>query len=119
MREMWNKYGAMKTEVDGIRFDSQKEANRYFELKLLERVGEIHDLQRQVTFVLIPVQRDYNGKVLERSVKYIADFVYYANDGDGWRQVVEDVKSPATRTAVYKIKKKLMLSRFGIQIKEV
>lgn len=114
-----NKYGARKTEVDGIKFDSQKEANRWCELKLMERAGEIHDLQRQVTFVLIPAQRDYKGKVLERSVKYIADFVYLGNDGGGWERVVEDAKSPATRTAVYKIKKKLMLSRFGIQIKEV
>ena len=114
------KYGTQKTEIDGMKFDSKHEANRWTELKYMERAGLITDLQRQVTFVLIPVQRDYKGKVIERSVKYIADFVYCANDGNGWEQVVEDAKSPVTRTnAVYKIKKKLMLSRFGIQIKEV
>jgi len=112
-----NKYGAKKVIVDGIAFDSQKEARRWCELKLLERAGEIYDLQRQVPFVVIPVQKDERGKVIERECKYVADFVY-KNKGS-LRSVVEDVKSPATRTKEYIIKRKLMLYRNGIRIKEV
>ena len=109
-----NKYGNKKTTVDGIVFDSQKEANRYEELRLLQRAGQIFNLQRQVPFVLIPKQvRD--GKTVERPVIYKADFVYTENGED----VVEDVKSPATRTKEYILKRKLMLWEYGIQIKEV
>lgn len=110
-----NKYHARKVTVDGITFDSQKEANRWCELKLLERAGEIYDLQRQVPFVVIPEQRDSNGKLLEREVKYVADFTY--KEKGSLRRTVEDVKG--LKTDVYKIKKKLMLYRNGIRIKEV
>ena len=113
-----NKFGARKTIIDGITFDSKHEAQRYAELKLLWRAGEIQDLQLQVPFELIPAQKK-DGKVIERAVKYIADFVYIAHDKDGWSRVVEDAKSPATRTDAYKIKRKLMLWRHGIEIKEV
>lgn len=112
-----NKYGAIKTVVDGITFDSKKEANRWCELKLLERAGEIYDLKRQVPFVIIPVQKDENGRVIEREAKYIADFAY--RDRKTNRIVVEDTKSEATKTAAYKLKKKLMLYRNGIRIREV
>ena len=101
--------------IDGIGFDSNKEGARYEELKLLQRAGEISDLRLQVPFELVPNQKR-NGKVIERAVKYIADFVYMDKDGE---TVVEDVKSPATKTAVYTLKRKLMLWEFGIQIKEV
>ena len=108
------KYGNLKATVDGITFDSRKEANRWAELKLLERAHVITDLQRQVTFVLIPKQvRD--GYCVERACTYKADFVYRANG----KTVVEDVKSPATMTQQYKIKKKLMLYVHNIEIKEV
>lgn len=116
--EVWgqtNKYHARKVTVDGITFDSAKEATRWAELKLLERAGEIYDLQRQVPFVIIPEQRDSNGKLLEREVKYIADFVYKAKGQ--LNRTVEDVKG--MKTEVYRIKKKLMLYRNGIRIKEV
>ena len=100
--------------IDGITFDSAKEAQRWQELKLLERAGQIFELQRQVPFVLIPKQvRD--GKVIERPVVYKADFVYTENGED----VVEDVKSPATKTREYIIKRKLLLWQFGIRIREV
>ena len=112
-----NKYNARKVTVDGITFDSAKEANRWCELKLLQRAGEIYDLQRQVPFVVIPEQRDSKGKLLEREVKYIADFTY--KEKGKLVRTVEDVKSPATRTPEYKIKRKLMLWRNGIRIKEV
>ena len=112
-----SKYKNRKVETPDGTFDSVKEFSRWQELKLLQRAGEIHDLQRQVPFVLIPTQKDEHGKVVERELKYIADFVYLANDGTGWRRVVEDVKG--LKTEVYRIKKKLMLYRNGIRIQEV
>jgi len=108
------KYGNRKITVDGITFDSQKEAVRYQELLLLQRAGQIFNLQRQVPFVLIPKQ-ERNGKVVERAVVYKADFVYTENGED----VVEDVKSEATKTKEYIIKRKLLLWQFGIRIREV
>lgn len=108
------KYGNRKTTVDGITFDSAKEAQRWQELKLLERAGQIFELQRQVPFVLIPKQ-ERNGKVIERPVVYKADFVYTENG----EEVVEDVKSPATKTREYIIKRKLLLWQYGLTIREV
>ena len=107
-----SKYGNRKTVIDGISFDSQKEATRWSELRLLERAGEIQNLQRQVPFVLIPKQvRD--GKTIERPVVYKADFVY-TEKGE---EVVEDTKG--VKTKEYILKRKLMLWQYGIQIKEV
>lgn len=100
--------------VDGITFDSAKEAQRWAELKLLERAGQIFELQRQVPFVLVPKQ-ERDGKVIERPVVYRADFVYTENG----KEVVEDVKSTATKTKEYILKRKLMLWEYGIQIREV
>ena len=108
------KYGNIKVTVDGITFDSRKEANRWAELKLLERAHVITDLQRQVTFVLIPKQvRD--GYCVERACTYKADFVYKANG----KTVVEDAKSPITKTREYIIKRKLMLFIHDLEVKEV
>lgn len=106
------KYHAKKTELDGITFDSKKEANRYAELKLLERSGAIHNLQRQVRYELIPAQK-IDGKTVERACHYIADFVY---EEDG-KTVVEDVKG--YRTKEYVLKRKLMLQVHGIEVREV
>lgn len=108
-----SKYNSKKTVVDGQKFDSKKEARRYQELLLLEKAGEIKNLSRQVKFVLIPSQRDENGKVVERECSYKADFVY---EEDG-KTVVEDVKG--FRTKEYIIKRKLMMWRYGIRIREV
>lgn len=110
-----SKYGNKKVVMDGEHFDSLKEAARYQELKLLERTGEIRELKRQVPFVLIPVQKDDKGKVIERELKYIADFTYI--EKGKLVRTVEDVKG--LRTEVYKIKRKLMLYRNGIRIKEI
>ena len=110
------KYYAKKTMIHGIRFDSKKEAERYLVLKDLEKQSEIKNLRLQVPFVLIPSQKDENGKTIERPCKYIADFVYTDKDG---HKVVEDVKSRATRTPEYRIKRKLMLERYKIRIREV
>lgn len=101
-------------KYDGMDFDSKKELVRYCELKLLEKGGKITNLERQVPFMLVPNQIE-DGRVVERAVKYIADFTYYENG----QFVVEDVKSPVTRTDAYKIKRKLMLHIHGIRIREV
>lgn len=126
-RRNGTKYNAHKTEIDGIEFPSKHEANRYCELKLLERAGEISNLRLQVDFELIPNQyiteKRYgkNGKplndkqiLLERKVVYRADFVYTDKDGS---QVVEDTKG--FKTKEYLIKRKLMLYVHGIAVQEV
>lgn len=101
-----NKYGNQKVVVDGYKFDSKKEANRYFELKMLQLAGEITGLKMQVPFLL-----EVEGK---KVAKYIADFVYLRKG-----QVVEDVKSSATRKLpTYRLKKKLMFAIHGITIVE-
>ena len=106
-----SKYHSTPVEVDGIRFDSKREANRWAELRLLERAGKIEKLKRQVKYLLIPSQyRD--GKCIEREASYIADFVY-VKDG---HLVVEDCKG--FRTPEYKLKRKLMLERYDIRLVE-
>lgn len=123
-----NKYYNKKIEMDGIVFDSKKEAHRYAELKILERAGQISNLRTQVPFELIPAQFEryerYNEKgkrlkdgvrCVERAIEYRADFVY---EEDG-KTVVEDTKSPATRTVAYVIKRKLMLYIYGIKVVEI
>ena len=117
------KYGNRKIEADGEVFDSKKEYRRWKELILLLKAGEISKLQRQVKYVLIPAQREPDirgprggirpGKLIEREVAYIADFVYTDNAG---QTVVEDCKG--MRTKEYIIKRKLMLHEYGIRIKE-
>ena len=103
-----NKYNAKKTELDGITFDSKLEANRYAELKLMERAGLISNLERQKWFELIPK----DGK--HRARGYVADFVYKDENG---AQVVEDVKG--VRTDLYRWKKDMMRWIHRIEIKEV
>ena len=107
-----SKYRNKKWELDGQTFDSQHEARRYQELRYLLRAGIISNLQRQVPYELIPSQKR-DGKVVERPVKYIADFVYTENG----EEVVEDAKG--VRTKEYIIKRKLMLWQYGIRVKEV
>lgn len=110
---MWSgrsKYHARKTVVDGITFDSKREADRYLVLKSMEEEGAIEDLRRQVRFELIPAF-DVDGKHY-RPVFYVADFVYC----EGGQEVVEDVKG--MRTDVYRLKSKLFARRYGVSIKE-
>ncbi len=103
-----NKYGNKKTVVDGIPFDSKREAVRYSELKLLEKSGAIENLKLQVPFELIPARAD------EKGVKYIADFVYI-EDG---RKIVEDSKG--CKTKEYIVKRKLFKYQYpGIEFREV
>lgn len=114
---MANKYNAKKITVDGQTFDSRKEARRYKELTLLQQAGKIRDLQTQVKFPLIPAQKD-GKKTIERECAYIADFVYR---DENCRLVVEDVKGYRKGGAysVFVIKRKLMLQRYGIRVREV
>lgn len=113
-RPRQNKYGNQKVVIDGITFDSKTEGRRYSELKLMEKAGEIIGLEMQVPYVLQPGFRDKNGKWIA-PIKYVADFVYMTKDGDN---IIEDVKSPATRqNAVYQLKKKMMLYQ-GYEITE-
>ena len=117
-----SKYYNRKVQRDGMVFDSKREANRWNELKLLEKAGNISNLQRQVKFVLIPTQyssweytKSGKKKVIEREASYIADFAYH--DNVLGVDVVEDAKG--MRTEAYVIKRKLMLHVHGIQIMEV
>lgn len=114
-RKATPKYKNTATTVNGIKFDSAKEASRHSVLVLLQHAGEIADLQRQVSFELIPKQKNADGKT-EVCVRYVADFVYTKDS----QKIVEDVKSDITRKLpAYVIKRKLMLDRHGITIKEV
>lgn len=125
-----SKYGAKKITRDGITFDSLREYRRFCELSRLEEAGEITELKRQVTFPLIPTQREepcavYKrgknkgmpklGKVIEKEVNYIADFVY--TDALTGEIIVEDVKGFKTKD--YVLKRKMMLYFHGIRIKEI
>lgn len=110
---MWNgrsKYHAKRTSVDGIVFDSKREADRYLVLKSMEEDGTIEDLRRQVRYELVPAF-DVDGKHY-RPVFYVADFVY-VEDG---KEVVEDVKG--MRTDTYRLKSKLFARRYGMSIRE-
>lgn len=111
-----SKYKARKTYVKGEAFDSVKEAARWRDLKLMERAGDITDLERQVRYILIPSQYE-NGKLVFRSCAYVADFVYRFRG----ELVVEDVKGYRGSTAydVFKIKQKLMYQQYGIKVAEI
>lgn len=110
---MWsgrNKYHAKKTTVDGIAFDSRREADRYLILKSMEEDGAIEDLRRQVRYELVPAF-DVDGKHY-RPVYYVADFTYRENG----HAVIEDVKG--MKTDVYRLKAKLVAYRYGMNIRE-
>lgn len=126
------KYKNKKVVIDGITFDSKKEAGRYKELKTLEKVGVIQKLQRQVKYVLIPAQyectssvyvkgnnkgKPKKGRLIERECAYYADFVYMQKGNI----IVEDVKGYRNGQAynLFVIKRKLMLYVHGISIKEL
>lgn len=123
MRWGKSKYGNRKVKYKGEWFDSQHELDRYLELLLLERAGEITDLRRQVKYPLIPAQREpdtigprggvHKGALIEPEVSYIADFVY---EQDG-REVVEDAKG--FKTDAYLLKRRMMLYIHGIRVREV
>lgn len=111
------KYRNTKCEHQGIKFDSQKERSRWFHLIQLQAAGSICDLRLQVAFVLTE-RRQRDDGTWERASKYVADFVYF--DVTLGKQVVEDVKSVATRkNRTYIQKRKQMLDKHGITVKEI
>lgn len=149
VRAKEGKYRNQPTEVQGIRFDSKKEARRYAELMALQRSGKIRGLKLQPQFTLQESYVTDSGERV-RAIRYVADFAYQkwvplgapgegaalggerrpneasetsaqaGGEGYGvWVDEVEDVKSRATRTAQYEIKKKLLRERTGIEITEV
>ena len=95
---------------------SAKERRRAWELRMLQRAGKIVDLQEQVRFTLIDAQYDKNHKLIERKAEYVADFTYWENG----KFIVEDVKGykNSTAYALYVLKRKLMLERYGYRIRE-
>lgn len=105
-----SKYHSRKTTIDGIQFDSAKEAKRFTKLRDMEKAGEIEGLRLQVPFEILP-SFECEG-VKYRGMKYIADFVYY-RDG---KQVVEDTKG--WKTSEYRMKKKLMAYINHVNIEE-
>ena len=131
-----NKYHNTPTErvtASGavLHFDSQKEARRYDVLTARLQAGQIRDLRLQVEFTLQEAYTDTEGCRV-RAIRYKADFTYYRPPENGshaaywadqtgtpWVLVVEDVKSRATKTQKYAIKKKLLKERFGLDITEV
>jgi glutamine synthetase type III len=127
-----SKYGAVRTEVDGITFASKAEARRYAELRLLEKAGEITKLQLQPKFDIY-VDNFTVAERLKASARraslprvkvctYVADFAYdiktlSASENDRYERVVEDVKG--MKTPVYRLKKKLVEAQYGIRIQEI
>jgi hypothetical protein len=100
------KYRNVKTTVDGVLFDSIKESRRYSELMLLQRAGAISELELQPRFDLM-----VNGKKVGR---FTPDF-RYEHAGS---VVVEDVKSPASKTTAYRLRKRVFEAQYGIQVVE-
>jgi hypothetical protein len=126
-----SKYHNQKTQVGNVTFDSKKEARRFEALMILLEAGQIRDLKLQQQFTLQEAYTTPEGNRI-RAIKYVADFTYYEPlpyenkyvyesakaDPSSWRYIVEDVKSKATMTRVYSVKKKLMREKFGIEISE-
>ena len=119
-----HKYSAQKVVYDGITFHSKKEGRRYLDLKLLEKSGQISQLELQVVYLLSPniyydvlrkeflLEKDTHSWCVQRATKYIADFVYVENS----RLIVEDVKG--FRTKAYRKKANQMKKIYGITILE-
>ena len=111
-----SKYRNVRTVVDGITFDSKREAQHWAELKMRERAGDLINLQRQVRYPLCCLSHDYtlNSETIQVQVsEYVADFVYHDKRG----QHVVDAKGK--RTAIYQLKRKWLELQSGIVIEEV
>lgn len=109
------KYRNKKVFVDNLKFDSKKEYQRWLELKTLEKAGHIEGLQHQVSFTLAPSVKFIEAQRAKPALKIIVDFMYYQDNA--W--VIEDVKSVATMTTAFIIKRHLLLAQTGIQIRIV
>ena len=109
-----SKFNAVKTEINGIKFDSKKEANYYLTLLALKEQGEIDNIKMQVEYLLQPSFTRENGEKV-KNIKYYADFVVMYKNG-----TVEVIDVKGLRTDVYKMKKKMLLDRYpNINFKEV
>jgi hypothetical protein len=125
-KELRSKYGAKPDTRGNIRFDSRKEARRYDELMLMLQAGRIRNLKLQPQYTLQESYVTPEG-VRVRAIRYVADFSYeqytaglIAPEGGGtWLPIVEDVKSRATKTRQYEIKRKVLLAKFGIRVREI
>lgn len=106
-----SKYHNKKTTIDGILFDSKREGNFYTKLKLMRNAGVIWNLELQKKYVLQKAFTFNNKKI--REISYIADFVYEDKDG------LHIVDTKGYRTEVYKLKKKLFIKKYGIDIEEI
>lgn len=106
LKRFTNKYHAKRTTIDGITFASKAEARRYVELKALQSVSGIYDLELQTPFIL-------HVKGIKLGT-YRADFVYFDSTG---KRIVEDVKG--FKTPLYNWKKKHVAAEYGIEIQEV
>ena len=109
-----SKYGAIRTTVNGITFDSKAEARRHGQLVLLERAGRIKDLKRQVQFLVAPGVRLHGEKRARPAIRYLADFVYQCPiDGT----VIEDVKG--MDTPMSRLKRHLVKTVLGLDVRLV
>ena len=106
-----NKYHNKKVVINGIKFDSKKEYSYYLKLKLMEQAGLIWNLELQKKYIL-QSSFTFNGKII-REISYKADFVYEDKDG------LHVVDTKGFRTDVYKLKKKIFIKKYGINIEEV
>lgn len=112
-----SKYGNRKVERHGILFDSIKEADRYDELLLLQKAGEIANLECQPKLLLYSGNTPVRGDT-GRHMSYVADFAYFEARSN--KRIIEDVKSKATKTRLYKLKKAVLVATYpGIEIREV
>lgn len=110
-----SKYRNQKTEIDGMKFDSKKEAEQYLILKARKQAGEIKDFERQVKFILQD-SFNLNGKNY-RKIEYIADFVVEHNDGS--KEVIDVKASAKFQDKVYRLKKKIFIKKYQVEITEV
>lgn len=108
-----NKYGAKPVVVDGVWFASQREGNRWWDLRMLEKCGEISQLERQVPYVLAPAVNLYGEKRKKTALRYVADFRYF--DVKAGHVVVEDAKG--FESPVSRIKRHLMKSVHNIDVR--
>lgn len=121
-KEQKSKYGNRKVVCDGIKFDSEREAARFAELKVLQAMGKIRNLRLQANFTLVEGYTTIEGERIKPMV-YKADFTYERatepdrNGAVYWLREVEDVKG--VKTKEYQLKKKLMQDKYGITIREV
>lgn len=110
------KYRNKRVEVDGIKFDSAKEAHRWTALKLMEASGQIRDLRRQVAFELAPAVRLDGEKRMKPAIRYWADFTFVER---GVLVVVDCKSAPTRKLAAYRMKKHMLAVIHKLQIREV